>query len=426
MKQTNLLTIFLWYGLIMVPHYLYCMDISRDTPQDTIVMPHVYIAHVDFYNSTSAAVIVTMLDFSHELRILDLDGKKITTLAGLPEKTKYLKAVANGSLLAVGSNEGTITFLDSKTGTKVFEDATHEHPIACIKQIDADLIMVIDKDGYSSIYNIKTFQRRSGGRIAQGCRIYKADGILTSLGVLCAIAVRNQYQGDPLSSHYKELPLLSDYHVKRATIHRLHDGKIQTKLIEHRKPIESIQFSPDGRHVMTAAEDNVIKVWNPLTGRCMHAFDTTTNQYTLKSTEYFQWPYFITLARSEREKRKEVKIWEAETTGMNVKTIYFCDPSFTRLFHAKLNPDTSRLLICSGSDTYIYSTPHMQRINPSIIEQQRHIPITYFADGASIITKLKNQELGLPGFHNRVKNKKEEVDEEHLKRKQKRRRKCLD
>ena len=143
---------------------------------------------------------------------------------------------------------------------------------------------IIDKDGHAAVFNKtgdKIFYINRGRACLFDCRTGKKSlfeyegvikGVFSSVDNSLAIVIM-----DNLNSY-------SLYHIDE-------HGKIICKVLAHRRRVNDIAFSPDGKNIVSASCDGYAKVWNSETGTLISVFKDTHDYVT--SVKYDQNGEFV-------------------------------------------------------------------------------------------------------------------------------------
>ncbi|WP_242051375.1 nSTAND1 domain-containing NTPase [Nostoc spongiaeforme] len=118
-------------------------------------------------------------------------------------------------------------------------------------------------------------------------------------------------------------------------------GKEIKTFIGHLGNINSVSFSPDGKMLVTASNDNTAKLWNTTTGR--EIMTLTGHLYGVTSVSFS--PDGKTLATASRD--WTVKLWDT-TTGKQIKT--FKEFS-SRVLSISFSPDGKSIALLPADDT---------------------------------------------------------------------------
>jgi WD40 repeat protein len=77
-------------------------------------------------------------------------------------------------------------------------------------------------------------------------------------------------------------------------------------LVRHRRAVNTVQFSPDGRQLLTASKDGTARIWDSATGRQLHVLDT-------KSRDVWSATYAANGRRIMTASPRAGEVWNAAT-----------------------------------------------------------------------------------------------------------------
>ncbi|MDB5335813.1 MAG: serine/threonine protein kinase with repeat, partial [Planctomycetaceae bacterium] len=109
----------------------------------------------------------------------------------------------------------------------------------------------------------------------------------------------------------------------------------------HTAPVQSVSFSPDGKHLVSGSWDHTIKLWDALTGKKIRTLEGHSGW--IRSVSFSHDGLRIVSSSDD----KTVKIWDAQT-GQEIRTLQGHDAAVQS---AAFSPDGSRIV--SGSNDQI-------------------------------------------------------------------------
>ncbi len=111
-------------------------------------------------------------------------------------------------------------------------------------------------------------------------------------------------------------------------------------LTRHTAEVRSAAFSPNGKKIVTASYDNTAKIWDALTGECLHALEGHT--YGVYSAAFSPDGKKIVTASDET-----AKIWDA-STGQCLHTL---EDHTCGVYSAAFSPDGKKIVTASWDKT---------------------------------------------------------------------------
>jgi len=156
--------------------------------------------------------------------------------------------------------------------------------------------------------------------------------------------------------------------------------------VKHQAGIRSAAFSPDGRYIVTAADDNTIAVWDAATGQPVFSPAIQREDYTLQVI--FSPDSRRVLMAGED---KVARVWNART-GRPV-----CPPlkHILMVKHCAFNPDGRRLLTYScdqAGRVWDLATSETQNPPPSVLSDQWGIRTS---DGSRMLLRGASNAVGI-------------------------------
>ena len=111
-------------------------------------------------------------------------------------------------------------------------------------------------------------------------------------------------------------------------------GMIMDTLEGHVSQIKSAKISPDGTKIVTASEDRTAKIWNIKTGKLIHSLNEHKDE--VSSAEFNSDNTKIITASND----ETIKVWDVETG----KLLYTLDSHLKGLVYAQFSPDDIKII----------------------------------------------------------------------------------
>jgi len=215
----------------------------------------------------------------------DLREKDLgTAVAQAPSNVFSLKLLPNPRLLAVGTMQGTLYFIDYHQKTLLDSSIQTGKPVFCVE----------------TNQSVMYFGSGTG-------QLFETD--------IATLAISRQLQiclSSIRSIHiHPVLPVLalgcSDNLVYLVNLETF---EISEVLSFHQSSVFSVRFSPDGRYLLCGSRDAYLSVWEMNPGKSSVLLHTIpAHLFTINSLTYL--PPFSLFASASRD--KTIKLWDAET-----------------------------------------------------------------------------------------------------------------
>ena len=126
-----------------------------------------------------------------------------------------------------------------------------------------------------------------------------------------------------------------------ANIWNLATGKLLKKLSGHTDDIERVEFSPDGKKIVTASQDSTARIWDAVTGRLLKILDK--HHGTVNAAHFNKDGKKILTASDD----KIARIWDVSSGAQLAKL----SGHRSRVYDALFSPDEKKIITHSGDYT---------------------------------------------------------------------------
>lgn len=232
---------------------------------------------------TDGKIVIRDLSAAHQEKFLGEDGIAITAMVACP----------TGKFLAIGTEDGGVSLISTKTGKRDSKEILHKGPTFALGfSADGRYLASGGADGVLKLKKIsaaaapeKSISLQEGGAIRSICfcsrelnfitgsedgtiRFWEAGGSECSriieahaLPVICISA-------SPDGLHF-----VSTSDDRQIKIWDSQNSRCLRTIPAHEEAITSVLYLPDNRTVVSACEDDIIKLWKAETGECIITLD---------------------------------------------------------------------------------------------------------------------------------------------------------
>lgn len=267
------------------------------------------------------------------------EGVLITTLSGHTDRINSLAVSADSKFLASGSSDGTIKIWDINTGRIIRTlELVDKTGIRCVAfSPDGESLLAVDGERYLTLWNYKTGSIRGryyGYRLPLRAAAFSPDGQFIAAGGEQKVIHRwflkhgdsadtwGEYDyyigsiayspdGKYIAAGINEIPELmwDNRFYKSLKLWDAETGELIRTLEGHKENCFSLDFSPDGRYLVSGGFDSLtgknhasIKIFDLQDGRLVQAF--TDHKNTVKSVAFSPGGKYIASASDL------VRIWD--------------------------------------------------------------------------------------------------------------------
>lgn len=231
-----------------------------------------------------------------------VDHVFIKVLFPVQSSVYTLHAPVSAPILVAGERSGQVTIFDFEQQKITAALRQHQLPIFDIKSISSKNELVIcSEDGTVSVWNLNQDDSESNSYPLLSHFKISADGIRV-------MAI------DPT-----ENKIAFGGRDKRIWIYSLSDYSLLDVLDGHTLPISSLQFSADGKYLLSGGRDATLKMWDMVDFSLKKSVNA--HLFALYGIAFHpQKPYFATASRD-----KSIKIWDAR---FNLKKVISVDKGY--------------------------------------------------------------------------------------------------
>ncbi|MBX3080028.1 MAG: WD40 repeat domain-containing protein [Anaerolineae bacterium] len=173
------------------------------------------------------------------------NGKQVFTTDQLAAPIDEIVFSPDGTLLATISNKRIVSLLDAATGELKFKLYAHTGPMLLIKfSDDGQQLIGISSDNYRFTWSV-----------ASGKELSKV-----------AVKVKGASNVIALSPNGHWFVTVGSLNRFLPTIVNVESGEVIRQLIGHKDQVVSVQFSADGKYILTGSKDGTARLWDAATG----------------------------------------------------------------------------------------------------------------------------------------------------------------
>ncbi|CUA73483.1 putative WD repeat-containing protein all2124 [Nostoc sp, PCC 7120] [Rhizoctonia solani] len=279
----------------------------------------------------------------------------IDPIQGHGDAVQAIAISPDGTRICSGSDDKTVCIWDTQNGKLVGGplEGHNDKVLSVSYSPDGQWLASGSLDGIVCIWSTKTWQRTSLIQHDGAVRsvVFSPDGTMVAAGfgsVIYLCDLSGQAIGDPLKGHANVITslaflpdgkhLASGSHDCTICIWDISSGQIAFGPFQEHTSVSDVQSSPDGRFLVSAFENDMIRVWNTDTWQSRTLFQNTG---TVRSLAFS--PDGLRLVSGSVD--GNVRIWEAE--GFSDKQLVVNQP--------KGHADWVRSVAFSPCGTYFIS-----------------------------------------------------------------------
>ncbi|MCA2973777.1 MAG: hypothetical protein IM337_07130 [Microcystis sp. M110S1] len=300
------------------------------------------------------------------------------------EKIRTARRIAAGSLVAVVVSTGLGLMAWKQTRQAEFNQA---------ESLGRYSLSLLNEHK-----NLEAFvEAIKAGKILQKQQTYNKEVTNALQELLNRKSERNRLEGHDnsvLSVNFSPdgKTLVSGSDDKTIKLWNVETGKEIRTLYGHDNSVTSVNFSPDGKTLVSGSDDNTIKLWNVETGqeiRTLYGHDSYVSSVNFS-------PDGKTLVSGSYD--KTIKLWDVET-GQEIRTLYGHD---SYVWSVNFSPDGKTLV--SGSDDKtikLWNVETGQEIRTLKGHDSSVLSVNFSPDGKTLVSgsddktiKLWNVETG--------------------------------
>lgn len=245
----------------------------------------------------------------------------------------------DGKRVVSASSDSTIRIWDVKTGLqlKCLKEPSGEVR-SVVYSTDGERVVSVSRRGIVRIWDVETgigIMSFQGDEAPSYSACFSPDGKKIVYALYRAVAIWDAEKGHIyLGGHF---------------------GKIL-----------AVTFSPDGKQVASASEDNTIKLWDIYNGREIQSMEGHTD--SVNSVAFSPDGKRVVSASDDRS----IRIWDVET-GMEIQSIHGHSYGVES---ASFSPDGKQIVSSDGRDIRIWSFPPLQDLIDQTRERFKDRPLT--------------------------------------------------
>lgn len=172
------------------------------------------------------------------------------------------------------------------------------------------------------------------------------------------------------------------------------DGRVSLKhrLLGHEKPISHISWSPDNHQLLTCGVEETIRLWDVLSGECLHIYDKSgLGMVSCGFSPDGKWVF-------SGVSDKSISIWDLDGTEIEClkdqRTIMISDLEVT-------NDGKQIITICR--ETVILLLDRESKAEKYIVEDHLITSFSLSKDNKFLLVSLMNQEIHLWNIEGHIK-----------------------
>ncbi|MEW6499013.1 MAG: WD40 repeat domain-containing protein, partial [Cyanobacteriota bacterium] len=348
-----------------------------ESPADRYQLVHDYL--VAFIRQQQGAELLAELRKEKEQRVL-----------GEQKLNRLLKRALVGSIAAVFA----FAFLawQAESQRRVAESEKRR-----AEELQEDQINALSADSYSLFHQEKQFDALMAG-LQAGILIKRAGAAKTDTQIRVVAALRQAVYGvrerNRLEGHNKGVisvsyspdgkTLASASDDNTIKVWNLATGKEIATLQGHREAVISVNYSPDGKTLASASWDNTIKVWNLATGKAIVTLQG--HSHLVYDVSYS--PDGKTLASASED--KTIKVWNL-ATGQAIVTLQGHNKG---VISVSYSPDGKTLASASWDNTIkVWNLATGKEIATLQGHREAVISVSYSPDGKTLASASKDNTI---------------------------------
>jgi WD40 repeat protein len=327
-------------------------------------------------------IVAAIFDFDL-LLVEAVSGKVITTI---PKQASAVEFSADGSLVAVGENDGLVSVYKSETGELLGSFSGHPKQVrgVCFSR-DAQHIIVVGSDNVLRIWRMRTSELDEAKRL-----VFEQAGRLTG-HVADIVGVKLSHKGDLILTAgvdgTSRIWPTSVFDSKQSQLD--HDGYHNFR---------EVAFSPLGDELVATAARSA-HLWNPTSGTQVELVGSRSKNVSgprdLVGSPVFSPDGRLLLLQVERvaDDRKIVELYDAEGTFLTS-----LPGDLNPAPHAAFSPDSKLVALTNDDSGFVWSITEKRVIKRFGEPPAKIVSIAFSPDGKSIATCTKKGVVQLWSF----------------------------